>query len=103
MQAITTKYLGPTNHKGARIKATCQAGSVTIGFPYADDDHAHACAALLAKLGWTGHWVSGGLPDGTGNAYVCLHTYSDAYVCLRTYSAKATINGKPLSAYGVRP
>lgn len=26
MQAIVTKYLGPTNHRGARIVAKAQAG-----------------------------------------------------------------------------
>lgn len=29
-QAIVTKFLGPTNYRGSRVKATCQAGSVTI-------------------------------------------------------------------------
>jgi hypothetical protein len=28
-QAITTKYIGPTNNHGARIKAQASAGSVT--------------------------------------------------------------------------
>ena len=33
MEAITTKYLGPTNHRGPRIKATTASGlSVTIGY-----------------------------------------------------------------------
>lgn len=27
MQAIETKYLGPTNTRGSRIKASAQAGS----------------------------------------------------------------------------
>ena len=35
MQAIETKYFGPSNVKGSRIKATAQAGSVTVGYDHA--------------------------------------------------------------------
>jgi hypothetical protein len=36
MIAIHTKYLSPTNSRGARIKAyTSDGRSVTIGYPYA--------------------------------------------------------------------
>ena len=72
-QAIATKYLGPTNHRGARVKATSQAGSVTMPWDDAldvDANHARAAEALRVKLGWSGEWAGGGLPDGTGNAYV---------------------------------
>jgi len=35
MTAIQTKYIGPTDHKGARIKAWSVGGrSVTIGYPH---------------------------------------------------------------------
>ena len=35
MTAILTKYLGPTDHKGARIKAWSVGGrSVTIPYPH---------------------------------------------------------------------
>jgi hypothetical protein len=30
MQAIVTKYIGPTNHKPSRIKAKCEAMSITV-------------------------------------------------------------------------
>lgn len=72
-QAIVTKYLGPTNARGSRVKATCQAGSVTLSWDDALDSEAnhHAAAQALArKLGWSGRLIGGGLPDGTGNAYV---------------------------------
>jgi hypothetical protein len=62
MQAIETKYLGPTNHRGARIKASCHAGQVTISRDCAmniDDNHRAAARALITKLGWFGSWVSG--------------------------------------------
>ena len=56
MQAITTKYLSPTDTKGARIKATCDAGSITIGFPHGapsvEAANAEAAMALVRELGW---------------------------------------------------
>lgn len=72
-QAIATKYLGPTNHRGARIVATCQAGTLTA--PWDDDydvdgNHTATAYALALHMGWSGTWHGGGLPDGTGNAYV---------------------------------
>ena len=55
MQAIITKYLPVTNTRGSRIKATCAAGSVTIGYPHEFSGmvcHAAAAKALVEKLGW---------------------------------------------------
>ena len=57
MQAITTKYAGPTNSRGSRIIAKCAAGSNTVAYDYAlniDANHRAAALALVAKLGWTG-------------------------------------------------
>jgi hypothetical protein len=57
MQAIQTKYLGPTNNKGARIKAWCAAGSKTISYPYGlgiDLAHYDAAQQLLVQMQWTG-------------------------------------------------
>jgi hypothetical protein len=34
MQAITVTYLPPTNCRGARLKASCERGSVTIPYPH---------------------------------------------------------------------
>jgi hypothetical protein len=77
MQAIITKYFGPTNFRGSRIKASCEAGSLTVSYDYAlniDGNHDAAAKALAEKLGWTGDafgaLVGGGLPNGRGNAYV---------------------------------
>lgn len=74
MQAIITKYLGYTNTKSSRIKATCQAGSVTIGFPHELSGmacHAAAAKALVDKMGWNdahyGDLMGGQLPS---NDYV---------------------------------
>jgi len=74
MQAITTKYLGPTNTRGSRVKATCQAGSVTIEWDDAlnsDQNHNAAATALIEKWGWCGKWLEGVLTDGS-HVYVCI-------------------------------
>lgn len=68
-QAITTKYLGPTNHRGARVKATAQAGSVTVPWDHAlgpQENHAEAAKALVAKYGWPRDvpWYGGATDDG---------------------------------------
>jgi hypothetical protein len=58
MKAIYTKYLGPTNTKGARIKAFTQGGfSVSIPCPRELDNearHFEAVKALVTKhkLDW---------------------------------------------------
>lgn len=81
-QAITTRFLGPTNYRGSRYKATCAAGSITIT---ADDrldyteNHKRAAQALINKLGWfhnpdrgdrDGQWFGGAIHKG-GYAFVC--------------------------------
>jgi len=72
-QAIETKYLGPTNFRGARIKASAQAGSLTVGWDHAlnvDANHARAAKMLAEKFGWAGSWEGGGRADNKGNVYV---------------------------------
>ena len=73
-QAIVTKYLGPTDTRGSRIKATCEAGTLTIGIDYAksiEANHAEAARLLAVKLGWENARVGGALP-GSGYAFVLL-------------------------------
>ena len=72
-QAIQTRYLGPTDHRGSRVKAFCQAGNVTIPWDDALDinlNHHRAFKALADKLGWKDRWHVGALPDNSGNVYV---------------------------------
>ena len=85
-QAIETRYLGPTNTKGGRIKAECWGGNITIGYDHAlnsDEAHKAAAVALLEKMSalalkhggsrsiWnTGTWTQGGNTDGTGYYFV---------------------------------
>jgi hypothetical protein len=71
MQAIQTKYLSPTNSRGARIKAWCAVGNKTISYPYGlniDLAHYDAAQQRLVMLGWTGPGYGvleqGQLPNG---------------------------------------
>ncbi len=74
MKAIETKYLGPTNVRGSRIKAyDCDNNQITI--PYAselDSEEAHkkAAYALRDKMEWTGELIGGGTK--TGYAWVFI-------------------------------
>lgn len=83
LQAIVTKYLGPTNVRGSRVKATASARSITLGKATAsvtlgwdhslnsEQNHARAAKALAEKLEWHGHWHAGGMPNDSGYVFVC--------------------------------
>tara|TARA_R110001599_G_scaffold49625_1_gene141653 strand:+ start:172 stop:438 length:267 start_codon:yes stop_codon:yes gene_type:complete len=69
MQTITTKYLGPTDHRGSRYKATHTGGykTVTINSDFAVDadvNHTNAANELATKLGWEGDYIGGHTKDG---------------------------------------
>ncbi len=71
MKTISVKYLGATNVRGSRLKASDGDNSITIGYPHgvggmgADlDTYAVAAKALCAKLGWTGKMAAGHTKDG---------------------------------------
>lgn len=66
MQAIITKFHGPTNVRGSRVSATAEAGRVILDWDHAlnpDDNHKSAAMALAAKFKWDGHYVGGHLPQ----------------------------------------
>ena len=72
-QAITTKFIAPTNFKGSRVKATAQAGSITLHWSHAlnsEDNHTAAAEALAIKLDWKGAWHSGAMPNSSGYTFV---------------------------------
>ena len=73
-QSISTKYLGATNYRGSRVKASSSSGlSITLSWDDAldtDANHATAAQALAGKLGWSGRWIAGAAQDGKGNVYV---------------------------------
>jgi hypothetical protein len=81
MQAIITKYIGPTNSRGARIQAQCGRGKIYFPYPYelsGDKCHRAAVDALTAKFAkedeaagapmdrnyWLGDYVTGQIPSG---------------------------------------
>ena len=70
MKAIKTTFLGATNFRGSRIKATAEGGQrdhqVTIPYPHelnSEQAHQAAAKALCAKLDWHGAMITGGLRD----------------------------------------
>lgn len=80
MQAIETRYFGPTDSKGSRVKATCEAGSVTLSWDDGKDstgNHDAAARNLILRLGWDnakrGAWYRGAVKGSRGYVYVCSY------------------------------
>ena len=83
MQAIRTKYIAPTNSRGARIKAECDRGAIFVPYPHELSGAAvHVFAAQTLIDGfvnndkvldgfipetnpWSAPRVCGQLPDGS--------------------------------------
>jgi hypothetical protein len=82
MQAIVTKFIGPTNHRGSRIKATAQAGNVILSWDYAlgvTGNHRAAALALANKFKWLDHSdlsEGGSLPAGNGECFILTRKLS---------------------------
>jgi hypothetical protein len=56
-QAIRTRYVGPTNVKGSRIIAKCEAASVRVSYDdglNVEENHRAAMLALRERMGWNG-------------------------------------------------
>ena len=73
MQAIVTRYFGPGNVRGSRVKAKAQAGSLILDWDDSlsyEANHRAAAHALAARYGWRGRWVGGGLPSEAGQVWV---------------------------------
>lgn len=77
--AIITKWLGPTNHRGSRVKASAGWGdyhrTLTVGWNYAlgvEANHRNAALALAKKLGWSGPWTGGEIETG----YVFVRSFN---------------------------
>jgi hypothetical protein len=67
-KAIQVKYLGPTNMRGTRWKATAEGGhSITISRDYkldGEDDARRVAEALRDRMAWSPITGSGVLPNG---------------------------------------
>lgn len=62
MQCITTRFLGPTDIKGARIVAQCQAKRIVVDYDYGlstEGNHINAAYILTERLNWSGELASG--------------------------------------------
>lgn len=69
MQAIITKFLPCTNTKPSRVKAFCDAGSLTLSWDHGlntDENHTRVAEALAKKLEWEWNHVEGCLPSSMG-------------------------------------
>lgn len=74
--AIETYFLGPTNHRGARIAARVMetrtgyeqtVRRINLAWDHAHPprwNHLHAAMSLAERLGWDGVWVEGGADRG---------------------------------------
>lgn len=82
MQAIETKYYGPTNTRESKIVAKCLRGQLSVSYDHALDtsgNHLAACEALCAKFAredatipgnvsrdsWKRPMIGGCLPSGS--------------------------------------
>ena len=88
-QSILTKYISPSNTRGARIKAV-QSGwnekkeckSIIISYPYElNDEAAHKLAAckLLDSLGWEGRIIPASLGAWSEFSYCFAIEDCDAF------------------------
>ncbi len=83
-QAIVTKFIAPTNSRGARIKVSSWQGNKFYSYDYAANDAHKAAFELwlkekneqMAKDYEVENWFSlaaeGSNPDGTGNTYIII-------------------------------
>lgn len=74
MQAILTKYLGPTNYRGARIKAMASSRGPYVVLPWdyglgQTGNHDAAAAELASQLGWLGSYHGADM-DADSRVYV---------------------------------
>lgn len=78
MQAITTKFIGPTNHRGSRIRAKCAAKTIYVPYEHAlseDMNHSSAAECLVEAMEWQtwfGKMIGGSLPNSEGYCFVAV-------------------------------
>lgn len=70
LQTIKTRYIGPTNTKGSRVKASAGCCSIVRPWDYgfnAADNHANVAEELANSLGWNNDLFQG---DFSADGYV---------------------------------
>lgn len=73
MRAITTKFFGPTDFQGSRIRATDGWTSKTIPYSHelsVDKNHRAAATAFAKKNNWSGTWAQGSIKEQ--QVFVCI-------------------------------
>ena len=66
-QAIVTRYLAPTNHRGARIVVQAVAGRKVYNWNYelgVEENHTQAARQFAAHYHWDYAFKGGQLPNG---------------------------------------
>lgn len=81
MQTIETTYIGPTNHRAARVRAKASGGCAQFSpyeeFPGTDETiHMAAAAKLARKLGWAPVKLIGGHLKKGGFVWVVVSEHS---------------------------
>ncbi len=83
--AIVTKFLGPTNTRGARVKATLPSGkSVTVSWDHgsrSEDNHREASIACAQKHLIDGHEYLNGKEPWVHEVHG-IHGLKSGYVCI---------------------
>ena len=81
MKAIETKYIGPNNVRGSRIKAyDSDRNQVTLSYDDGlnfDDNSWAAVNALCAKMHWSGKMAMGGTKRGNVFVFLDFHDTRD--------------------------
>lgn len=81
-QAITTRYHGPTNHRGTRVSARAQVGRRFYPWDYSrnpEENHRKAAELFATEWGWLTlegrpprTLAGGAMHDGTGYTFVIV-------------------------------
>lgn len=78
MQTVITKYIGPTNRRPSRVKATCWRKCATVSWDDrygSEENHKAACEALIKELEADSDYewsilAHGSMPDDSGRAFI---------------------------------
>lgn len=95
MQAIQTKFIGPSNVKGSRYKAWAEADSVTLSADHslnADENQHRAALALCRKLKWSGRLVTGGADKGNVYVFDTNLQKTAGVLCVEDWGRRFTID-----------
>lgn len=76
-QAIETKYCGPTNSRGARVRVAAESGTKFVPWDHAlnsTENHTRAAEQFASERGWlkNARLVGGGNAKGTGFVFVVV-------------------------------